>query len=194
MKKILLTGLILASSLITYAQKADTSKISIQKNAEALGHGGNNELKINLLFSVIGMPEISYERIIEDNMGVGASMFVGLDNKIDYKFGFTPHFRLYFGQKKANGFFIEGNASVITLRDYSYDYYQPIYAQGYVPAPQVRTNSTNFGLGAAAGAKFLTRNGFLGEAYLGAGRLFGDRADYGNEAFPRIGITIGKRF
>src|SRR4051794_18319052 len=113
MNKILLTGLILVSSIMSYAQKTDTLKSSIQKNAEALGDGGNNELKINLLFAVIGMPEVSYERIIEDNMGVGASVFVGLDNSQPFKFGFTPHFRLYFGQKKASGFFIEGNTSLI---------------------------------------------------------------------------------
>ena len=45
----------------------------------------------------------------------------------------------------------------------------------------------------AAGGKFLTRNGFLGEAYLGVGRSFG-RNSNNNEAYPRVGITIGKRF
>ena len=49
----------------------------------------------------------------------------------------------------------------------------------------------NFGLGAAAGAKFLTKNGFVGEIYVGAGRLFGS-SDI--EVYPRAGITIGKRF
>jgi len=200
MKKILLIGLILASSSVGYAQKTDSLKNSIQKNAEALGHGGKNELKINLLFSVIGMPEISYERIIEDNMGIGASVFVGLDDSQDdsqnYAFGFTPHFRVYFGQKKASGFFIEGNTSVVTIQKYDYYYsFSSYYAPGYTPPPPVRTNSTYFGLGAAAGAKFLTRNGFLGEAYLGVGRLLGKRNnDSGVEAYPRIGITIGKRF
>jgi hypothetical protein len=182
----------LTCSFFGFAQKADTLKKSIQKNAEAMGHGGNNELKINLLYTVIGMPEISYERIIEDNMGVGASILVGLDNTVNYKFGFTPHFRLYFGAKKANGFFIEGNAHVLTLRDNDY-YVEPIYAPGYVPT-YVEPTKTFFGLGAAAGAKFLTRNGFLGEAYLGVGRLFGDRSSYGDQAFPRVGFTIGKRF
>ncbi len=191
MKRTLLIGLILASSLMSYAQKTDTLKSSIQKKAEAIGHGGNNELKINLLFSVIGMPEISYERIIEDNMGLGVSVFVGLDNTQNYKFGFIPHFRLYFGQKKASGFFIEGNTGVVSFGDN--DYYEPMYQSDYVPT-YVKRSSTNFSLGAAAGGKFLTRNGFLGEAYLGVGRLFGERSGYSNEAYPRVGITIGKRF
>ncbi|RYG02218.1 MAG: hypothetical protein EOO07_33265 [Chitinophagaceae bacterium] len=123
MKKVLFFAVLLASSLCSNAQNTDTLKISIQKKAEAIGHGGNNELKINLLFTVIGLPEISYERLLADNMGVGVSAFVGLDNSIEYKFGFVPYYRIYFGAKKASGFFIEGNASVITTTRYRYAYY-----------------------------------------------------------------------
>lgn len=193
MKKILILGFVMAFSIGSYAQKTDTLKSVIQKNAEAIGHGGNNELKINLLFTVIGMPEISYERLLADNMGVGASVFVGLDDSQDYKFGFIPHFRLYFGAKKASGFFIEGNASIMTYNDYYNNYY---YDSAYLPGYMPRSNksTTSFGLGAAAGAKFLTRNGFLGEAYLGVGRRLGENSNSGLEAYPRIGITIGKRF
>lgn len=191
MKRLLLIGMLLASSLFNYAQRADSLKSTIQKNAEAMGHGGNNELKINLLFSVIGIPEISYERILQDNMGVGASVFVGLDRSIQYKFGFIPHFRIYFGAKKASGFFIEGNTSLITTDNFHYSYYDD-FGSSY---GSKNWDRTFFGLGAAAGAKFLTRNGFLGEAYLGASRLFNNKNSYSdNEAFPRMGITIGKRF
>ena len=193
MKKILLIGLVLASSFMGYAQKTDTLSKSIQKNAEAIGHGGNNEFKINVLFSVIGMPEITYERIFADNMSVGASVLVGLDRSLEYKFAFTPYYRLYFGAKKASGFFIEGNASLVNTEseyyDYSYSQYTS-YPGNYNMHYKNRSN-TNFGFGAAAGAKFLTRNGFLGEAYLGLVRLLGNNSA---EAFPRMGITIGKRF
>lgn len=193
MKKLLILGLLLASTFMSYAQKVDTVKVSIQKNAEAIGHGGNNELKINLLFTVLGMPEISYERLLADNMGLGASVFIGLDDSQDYKFGFIPHYRLYFGAKKASGFFIEGNASLITSRDYSSFYVGTSSYYPYGHSQSVERNKTTFGLGAAAGAKFLTRNGFLGEAYLGVGRSLGENAN-DVEAYPRVGITIGKRF
>jgi len=183
----------MVSSLMSFAQKIDTLKNSIQKNAEVIGHGGNNELKINLLYTVIGMPEITYERLLADNMGIGASVFVGLDNSVDYKFGFIPHYRLYFGAKKASGFFIEGNAAVITFRDNYYYQYNSSYPSTFNSAVAEK-NSTTFGLGAAAGAKFLTRNGFLGEAYLGLGRTFGESSGFDPEAYPRVGITIGKRF
>ena len=193
MKKVLFIGLLLASTLMGYGQKTDSLKNSIQKNAEAIGHGGKNELKINLLFTVLGMPEISYERLLADNMGIGASILIGLDKEIDYKFAFIPHYRVYFGSKKASGFFIEGNAGITIVENYYYYYGAISYPPNYTPDP-VKTSKTYFGLGAAAGAKFLTRNGFLGEAYLGVGRTFGDRSSADLGGYPRIGITIGKRF
>ncbi|RZL49315.1 MAG: hypothetical protein EOP00_07275 [Pedobacter sp.] len=120
-------------------------------------------------------------------MSVGIAVMVGLEDDIEFKFGIIPHYRIYFGGKKANGFFIEGNAAIISSRDEFYDdYYYSSYPSNY----KVKTY-TNFGLGAAAGAKFLTKNGFVGEIYLGAGRLFGSN---NIEAYPRAGITIGKRF
>ncbi|MES2419050.1 MAG: hypothetical protein V4541_12745 [Bacteroidota bacterium] len=186
MKKFLFFGLLIAASFLTYAQTDSVTK-DIQKKSEAIGHGGNNEVKINLLFTVIGIPEVSYERIMADNMGLGVSVLLGLDQSITYKYAITPYYRLYFGGKKANGFFIEGNASVISARTRGHLYFDNngMY-QNY------REATTNLGMGAAAGAKFLTRNGFLGEAYLGVGRVFGERRY--EDAYPRIGITIGKRF
>jgi len=193
MKKLLLMGLLIASSFASFAQEADTIKKAIQKDAESIGHGGVNEIKFNLLYAILGMPEVSYERILADNMGVGASLFVGLDDKVDYKFGFTPHFRVYFGTQKANGFFIEANATVLTTN--GYDYYEGSYSsQSGTKINYIEQNSTNFGMGASVGRKFLTRNGFLGEAFLGVGRLFGNRTPYVSEAYPRLGITLGKRF
>lgn len=196
MKKLLLLGLLVVYTLVVSAQTDSLSK-SIQKKSEVIGHGGNNELKLNLLMTVIGVPEITYERLIGDNMGLGATVGISLDDNIDYRFAIMPHFRLYFGNKKANGFFIEGNAALLGTRSEIYDYLESSYYPpgGYYHGGYYSRNgktSTNFGLGAAVGGKFLTRNGFLGEAFLGVGRVFGERRYI--EEYPRIGITIGKRF
>lgn len=193
MKKLLLAGTMLFFSAGLYAQQADSLKSVIQKNAEAIGQGGKNELKINLLFSIAGMPEISYERILADNMGLGISAFVNIETDNDYKYGFIPHWRLYFGQKKAGGFFIEGNAVFVGVKENRYDVYPAIYPPYTNPQPPLHTYA-KFGLGAAVGAKFLTRNGFLGELYTGVGRLFGNNSRTTVEAYPRVGITLGKRF
>ncbi|WP_316829363.1 DUF3575 domain-containing protein [Pedobacter aquatilis] len=194
MKKHFLLALIMASSLFAFAQTDSVSK-TIKAKSEAIGHGGNNEVKINLLNTVIGIPEISYERLLEDNMGVGVSLAVRLTDENVYgsriNYLVTPHYRLYFGSKKANGFFIEGNAAVISYKEFDGSTLPyTSYPVGF-DYSTLDKNYTKFGLGVAAGAKFLTRNGFLGELLLGGGRVFKSNSI---DAFPRIGITIGKRF
>lgn len=199
MKTTLLIVILIGSISWSKAQNGDTDSLSkaIKLRSEAIGHGGNNEIKINLLYSVLAIPEITYERIIEDNMGAGISLAIGatsenvFGSKINYII--TPHYRLYFGNKKANGFFIEGNAGIISYKEFDYSSLPyTSYPTGYNYTLH-KENYTDFGLGAAAGAKFLTRNGFLGEAYLGVGRVFGGKSQ-SLEAYPRLGLTIGKRF
>lgn len=185
MKKFLPIGLFLVSSLMSYAQKTDTLKSSMLKKLESIDHQGNNELKFNLLFSSMGKPEFSYERIIAYNMGIGAAVFVGIEKSIAFKFGFIPYYRLYFGKKKASGFFIEANTGIVTLED---DYWT---SNSNRPT---RFRTTNLNLGVATGAKLITRNGFFCEAYLGYGKLLANRIGYSTRDVPRSGIIIGKRF
>lgn len=190
MRKLILSSLLLA--FVFFANAQNTQDSTANKNS---GINGNNEIKLNLIYTIAGFPELSYERILKDDMSVGVSVLVGIEEDAEYSFGFIPHYRIYFGKKKANGFFIEGNAAIISTKD---DYYQYIpssssyYPQnGYDYTYTVSKTYTNFGLGAAAGAKFLTKNGFVGEIYLGVGRLFGSNSI---DAYGRGGITIGKRF
>jgi hypothetical protein len=162
---------------------------SIHQSQNSLNGNGNNELRLNLLMSIAGLPELSYERFIADNMGIGLSAAISLDKfeNEPMRSIILPYYRLYFGNKKANGFFIEGNMAMIGIKEYD-------YPTGYYSYPAVYTStisSINFGFGAAVGAKFLTRNNFLGEAYLGVGRLFGESSV---GAYPRVGISLGKRF
>lgn len=189
MKKMILIGLCLASSVFANAQQADTIA------TRNVGINGNNELKLNLVYTIAGFPELNYERIIKDDMSVGVAVLVGLEKNSDYSFGIMPNYRVYFGGKKANGFFIEANAAIISNRSdyYNFDHLAyTSYPAGYNPYTNPTTKVyTNFGLGAAAGGKFLTKNGFVGEVFLGVGRLFDSSYD---DAYPRAGITIGKRF
>ena len=129
------------------------------------------------------MTELSYERLISDNSSVGASVSFSLDKKedMDLRFSFTPYYRMFFGQKKAAGFFIEANSIIVKYVDTIY----------YNESTNTYETKTGFGLGAAAGAKFLTKNNLIGEVYGGVGRVFGDNS---LGAYPRFGITLGKRF
>ena len=87
--------------------------------------------------------------------------------------------------KKENaGFFVEANTS---LTNYHYENYDNNNYQilGW-------KNETNFGFGAAIGFKLLTSNNLVGEVFGGLGRRFSVKNT--DDAFPRIGISIGKRF
>jgi hypothetical protein len=186
MKKLLLSIILFAITGCAFAQKDSLSK-AIEAQSAIIGHNGNNEIKLNLLYLALGLPEISYERLITDNMGVGLSAMAAIEDDQDLRYSFLASYRLYFGAKKANGFFIEGNMGVFSEREVNYT---------YVPENDVfyqieEGNHAYFGFGAAAGGKFLTRNGFFGETYLGLGRL-PENSRF--EVYPRIGITIGKRF
>ena len=82
MKKIFLLGLILITSL-TYAQEAET-KVDFNKN----------ELKGNALFLVLGSFDISYERIINEESGIGVSINMPFDREnwdINYAVYFLLH-------------------------------------------------------------------------------------------------------
>ncbi|GAA3984934.1 hypothetical protein GCM10022246_40730 [Pedobacter ginsengiterrae] len=187
MKKILLTTILLGGAILAHAQNNSSEKKT--NSAET----GKNELKVNLLTSILALPEISYERILEDNMGVGISLSAGIgddDDFSEYRFLAIPHYRLYFGKKRAAGFFIEGNAAIGSVRDRYIMYFNSNANMYFIS--NVSKATTNFGLGAAVGAKFLTRNGFTGEIYGGVGRFLGNKRTI--EAYPRIGITLGKRF
>ena len=186
MKKLLLLITFIIATKCTYAQKDSLSK-AVEARSAAIGHTGNNEIKVNILYLVLGLPEISYERLIADNMGVGVSAMVSLLDDQDVRYALVANYRLYFGNKKANGFFIEGNMGIVGEEHGTY--YLVPENNGYYEL--TKSTQAYFGLGAAAGVKFLTRNGLLGEAYLGGGRLLGNGI---SEFYPRIGVTIGKRF
>lgn len=151
-----------------------------------------NEVKLNLATTIfVSYPEFSYERVLDNDISVGASAGIGL-NSDDYsvKFALTPYFRWFFGgsyksaQKAGTGFFIEANGSVFAREYEGYDYYD--HLQNYT----VSTDSeVGAGFGLAFGWKYLSENNWVGELYLGAGRGF-----VNDDTYPRFGISIGKRF
>lgn len=153
----------------------------------------NNEVRLNMVMAIIGFPEINYERFIADNMGVGLAAAISLEKpeNMTMRSMILPYYRVYFGEKKASGFFIEGNMAVVGEKYAEYiDVLDPTYNSYYWTANGYKS-ATSFGFGAAVGFKFLTRNGVVGEFFLGAGRLFGNTIEGG---YPRVGICLGKRF
>ncbi len=149
-------------------------------------HEGNNEFKINVGSLLVDFPELSYEHIINEESSVGISIAFPLDKEISYRFMIYPNYRIYFGKKRAAGFFIEANSAIFS---------QQIQGSGYLELGNVNKDGSKMGigLGLAIGGKFLTKKGFIGELYIGGGRNFMN-TDYIDNGYPRIGISIGKRF
>ncbi len=151
--------------------------ISMNSQENTTGISGKNELKVNGLNTILGFPEISYERILNDESGLGFSIGFSADDSIDYKFGVTPYYRFYFGKKRAAGMFLESSVSLFSAES----------------DENKNENLFGGGFGIGIGGKFLTNNGWIGELIVGAGRNF-INDDGLDSAYPRIGISFGKRF
>jgi len=153
-----------------------------QKNT---GKQVKNEIRFNILNGIVGFPEFNYERLITDNSGIGIAGALSVNEKISGSLRslLLPYYRLYFGKGFASGFFIEGNLALASGYIYPFNFGGTAYETKHF-----------FGVGMALGVKLLSRNGFVGELYGGFGRLFVNRNSDFYPLYPRIGISIGKRW
>ncbi len=159
-----------------------------------------HELKLNLGTSVfMAFPEFSYEYILSEDMSVGAAVGFGFDTNDgdEYSFRATPFLRWFFGdwfrtmKNPATGLFFEANAALGTQDIYEYNATPGSNSNLYVKDKSMFTS----GLGLAVGWKYLSKNNWTGELFLGAGRnLIYDKNYDTTFIYPRIGISIGKRF
>jgi hypothetical protein len=176
MKTKILLLLLLTTCVCSYSQ--ETSSISFKKN----------ETKGNALFLVLGAVEVTYERLLNEDSGLGVSVFFINEEDFDTNFSFTPFYRAYFGKKAAAGFFVEGFSMInsgVSSTDYIYD------SNGNL----VSKNNDHYidcALGFGLGSKWVHKKGFVFEINAGIGRnLFSDDAP---EVVGRGGITLGYRF
>ena len=166
------------------------SGISIAQESETKDEFKKNELKGNALFLVLGSFDVSYERILNEESGLGISVNMPFDkNNWDINYAFTGYYRYYFGKKPAAGFFGEAFGMLNNVDDYVYEESPTEYT--YEPK-----TLTDFALGIGLGGKWVTKKGLLLEINAGVGRnLFNnqyDDRDY--ELIGRAGITVGYRF
>jgi hypothetical protein len=166
-----------------------------QESTNTEDNFGRNEIKINALYLVLEALEISYERNTSKNTSLGVSVFVPFKkyefyDNIHYSYSFmaNPYFRVFFGKKPAQGFFVEANAALTSLQVYYYDsLYNP---NGYFLGRTRRETEFGFGLGIAAGGKFVLNDKFVAEIYGGLGRYL----NQDSLGYPRLGINLGYRF
>jgi hypothetical protein len=176
--------------LFTVCSTAAFGQYNQRLDDKSINKPVKNELRLNMLSSMLGLLDVNYERFLSDNSGLGFSTILSLESKEDagIRSMLVPYFRVYFGKGYASGGFVEANAAI--AREAYPNYTYTITGMGYL-VDKTYQYQTTFGLGTAIGYKMVGRNGIVGEFSLGLGRLFGNSY---TELYPRVGICIGKRW
>lgn len=152
---------------------------------------GSNEIKLNTLYLPGGYPELSYERILGNNSAVGLSAGFLINSAgpnyatdiITFDKAIFPYYRYYFGQRRAAGFFVEGNTIVYSRESVSQE-----------------DKETGWGIGLAAGIKIIIKDNWNVDLMAGGGVNInkGNSNPSGYldfpDMYPRLGLSIGKRF
>lgn len=184
MKKIpvLILALLISVSVFSQSHLESLFGFSLEKEQSIK----LNEVKLNLPTTIFALyPEVSYERLLNSDISLGASVGINLADEYMMDFAFTPYFRWFFGgnskslDKYGAGFFIEANGSL----------FSPVNDTNLVIDGETIEEDLGAGLGLGLGWKYITKNDWVGEILFGGGR------DFVNDgAYPRMGISIGKRF
>ncbi|MFT6998276.1 MAG: hypothetical protein ACJAQ4_002037 [Cryomorphaceae bacterium] len=176
-KQILAITFALAISTLTFAQEEEMI------NRRELGQ---TEIKFNMGTALFELIELSYERILNGDAGVGISTAYSFAESSEFRGMILPYFRFYPSERqKAEGFFLEANTGVIFSEE---DVFESFPGNGQITSE----NRTGFGLGVAIGGKFISKRGLFGEVLGGLGREFNDKTSI--EIYPRVGINFGFRF
>jgi hypothetical protein len=156
---------------------------------------GKNKIKINAVFLLLGTFEASYERNLSEQSSIGVSAFIPFDNEnfdMDLNYYISPYYRIFFGQKYAGGFFIEGFGMLNSIEREFYSNSQNGNYNYY------NEDVTDFALGFGLGGKWMTTGGFVFEVNGGIGRnLFSTNNSEYYDYSPivgKFGFNLGYRF
>lgn len=194
MKRITLVLVILVSFTSVQAQEFD-----------------QNELRLNLLDMLSrGTLNASYERFLTPQTSLGVTTMVALNDDYTEKFELAPSFRMYFNDdllELRKSVFVEVFTAFVVADSGYYDYNyvecdylaQSVQAsadpQGLSIAPcgyySQPSPEAAFTLGMMLGKKWVNQSNFAFELGLGFGRYLTQTY---NDAYPRINLSIGKRF
>lgn len=179
------TYLILLTLLTVFTANAQTTNDSISNVYQK-----QNEIKLNGILLLVGAFEVSYERNLSEDTSVGVSFFTPYDAEnidADLNYYISPYFRVFFGEKYAAGFFVEGFGMLNSIDRRTTDTINDFFET-------TEEAVTDFALGFGVGGKWVTHNGFVFELTGGIGRnLFRNN---GNETrlVGKFGFNLGYRF
>lgn len=179
MKKYVLAALFVFAAFLVNAQ-----------NEENNDKPNYNEVKLNGLYLVLGAFDVTYERTLNEESGLGINVFIPFDDDVkdDINYYLSPYYRMYFGNKYATGFFVEGFGMLYSVKQYEF------FDNGGFDVVTKDKNVTDFALGIGLGGKWTTKRGFIGEVGFGVGRTLFNGADLEDDFVAKLGISIGYRF
>lgn len=172
---------------------------SSAKAQQVLTEGRLNEVKINLPMALAGNIELSYDRILLEDLSLGVAASAAWEDSYPYKFAVMPYTRWFFWKHRGQdefpgaGFFIEVNAGFFDCK-YTKTTNLSSGVNGGLKIDTKDANGFGAGLGLGIGWKWISKSGFVGEIYTGAGRNFVPATKDAVPAYIRSGISLGYRF
>ena len=150
----------------------------------------NDILADPILLIAVPMANVSYERILSQDIGVGVNAMIVLNNNdVDDFKQVSPYFRYYLGNKYASGFFFEGFIPVTWQKDYVYNNYHDSPTNTYYYGYSTEKTVTTVGVGFGVGGKWVIKDRLVIEASGGIARRFGDFDKY--DVGPVTGKIMG---
>lgn len=170
-----------------------------------------NEIRLNMLEMLArSTVNVSYERFLSPQTSIGATTMIALNDEYYEHFEFAPSFRIYFNDdllELRKSVFIELFTALVVAEDsYYYDYVPCDYlAQSIVGSTDTqglsigpcgyanysREPEAEFAIGMMLGKKWVNQSNFTFELGVGFGRYL---TQNDNDAYPRLNLSVGKRF
>ncbi len=188
-----------------------TALLLVAFSLVSLRSSAQHEVKTNVLGLIFNQFGLTYEYVLDDNMGiVGSLAYFTPPSSFSYDYqaiSFTPEFRYYFNpDEDADGYFVGG---YLKYRNTTTDEYPGIDTTGFGSFRLVKQTTNGVALGITTGRKWVTRSGFMFETWVGFGRYLFVSETYGDDYEPndfdnatddlpawdiRLGATVGWRF
>ena len=169
---------------------------AVSAQAQEESSDRHNDIMISPIELIAGPAlNVSYERLLNKDSGIGINAIVLLDNG-DSDGGLqsqiSPYYRMYFGKKYGSGFFVEAFVPITMSND---SVYVPYYGPGYYEPTYKNEKNTTFGAGIGFGGKWVARRNIIFEASIGIARRFGMSSEYDDTPVTGKGMLgIGYRF
>ena len=183
---------LLTISMITFIMNAQNSANKSLNDSITFR---KNEFNLNILNLVLDGFEGTYERLINENSGIGLSLFIAYGKPNNRRFAkninyyISPYYRYYFGKKPAAGFFVE---SFVALNSED-GLIITVIENGMIVSFEQKSDIIHFALGISVGSKWVLTNGLFGELNIGIGKNF--YSARGEVMYVgKTNVSIGYRF